>query len=372
MMSPRSSTMRGSGRYRCRKAGVCVVFVVLGLASSGAFAGYGVEVVQGSERNVLNSSLEFDSSGRPTIAYGDLTASEVRLATKAGPVWNVETVDRRSPANLDHAADSNGNVLVCYTTAESGGNALYVAERVGSAWSSTRVARSVSSLAVSCTYDAAHVPCVAYADGSKLYFGKRSGGSWSSEVVAQRITVFGEVSLVFDTAGKPAIAFVDDQRSKSGQAYLRLARKPSAKWSIETAAGDSNSLRNASPAFHPASGSPLISYYVFGTAETRLATRPAGIWLTEPIAAGYGRTLKLDPAGNPHIGLRDSVLNTQVFVSSKVGGVWTPELVETSPNESAYATPSTALDPAGKPALSYSYRTDLSAPRDLRFASFSP
>lgn len=372
-MTPVGATgTRRLDRDLCRKGAAWLAFLVLALASPLAFAGYQWEVVQGSERNILDSSLEFDSAGHPTIAYGDLAANEVRLATKAGGAWSIETAASRAPANLDHAIDTNGNVLVCYTASDSAGYALYVAERVGSSWSSARVARSVNSIAVSCTYDGAHVPFVAYATSSSLCLAKRSGSSWSSEVVAQKIKPFWEATLVFDASGKPAIAFVDDQRSKTGQAYLKLARKPSSKWAIETVSSDANSIRNASVAFLPLGGAPLVSYYLFGPAETRLATKPAGMWVWEPVAPGYGRTLRVDTGGNPHIGLRDSVLNTQVFVSSKVGGVWTQELVEASPNESAYSTPSTALDAGGKPALSYNYRTGISAPRDLRYASWVP
>ncbi|MBP7149547.1 MAG: hypothetical protein KBD01_18625 [Acidobacteria bacterium] len=351
-----------------------LVVLVLALLSSLAYAGYYPEVVQGSDRMIApTTSLEYDASGDPTIAYGDGAENQVRLETKSGGTWSFETADARYPVELDHAIDTNGNVLICYKAATNPGYTLFAAQRIGGAWSVSTVAKGVSASAVSCAYDLSHVPYVSHAYNGNLYLVKYSGGKWGSETVAQKVNP-GEPSLVFDAAGKPAIAYYDNQLSgKAKLAYIKLARKPGSKWSTETAASAREFLRNPSLAFDPTTGEPMISYYVTKLSptpgETRLATRSAGIWTTEFVANGWG-TMRVDAAGNPRIGLRGSLPNNQVFVASRIGGVWTLEVVETSPNDYAYSTVSTALDSSGEVSLSYTYRTDVSAPKDLRFASW--
>jgi hypothetical protein len=357
--------------------------LVLALVSPLAFAGYNVEVVLGSEHNIaFHTSLEFNGSGLPTIAYADRAAGEIGLATRSvDSGWSFETVAPVVPDSLDHAIDTNGNILVCYTRPEGSNRAVYAAERVGSTWSISRVARGMSSGLISCAYDAAHVPCVAYGDGAagKLYFAKRSGGTWSSEVVAQRMNPWGELSLAFDTSSppKPAIAFVDNQSSKTGTLYLKLARKPGSKWSIETAATSADAIRFPSLAFNPVDGTPKISHLISplgGVAATYLATTPPPPtwWTSEPVANAYSRSLLIEATGTLHIGITGppNGLPKQVSVISKVGGVWTPVTAETSPNESMFTYPSIAIDPAapGHPALCYSYRTDGYSFYDLRYA----
>ena len=379
MASTGTNGTRRLDRALLGKGAVGFALLVLALAPTLAFAQYQVEVVLGSEHNIVfHSSLEFNGSGLPTIAYGDRTASEVGLATKSvDSVWSFESVAPAVPNALDHAIDSNGNILVCYTTSESPDYAVYAAERVGSTWSRVRVARGIISTLVSCAYDAAHVPCVAYGDGAggKLYLAKRSGGTWTSEVVAQKVNPWGEGSLAFDASGKPAIAFVDNQRSKTGFAYLKLARKPGSKWSIETAATSPDAIRYSSLAFNPLSGRPTISYLVssYSVAATYLATSTAPPnWTSELVAYAYSRSLRIDAAGALHIGITGPPdgLPKQVSVISKVGGVWTPVTAETSPNESMFTYPSIAIDPAAPehPALSYGYRTDGYSFYDLRYA----
>ena len=360
------------------KGAVGFALLMLALAPTLALPQYHWEVVQGSDRNIVfQTSLEFNGSGMPTIAYGDRTANEVQLATKSvDSGWSFETVAPAVPNALDHAIDSNGNILVCYTTLESAGYAVYAAERVGSTWSRARVARGMGSTLISCAYDAAHAPCVAYGDGTKVYFAKRSGGTWSSEVVAQKMNPWGELSLAFDASGKPAIAFVDNQSSKTGKVYLKLARKPGSKWSIETAATSLDAIRFPSLAFNPKGGIPTISHLISplgGVAATYLATSTAPPnWTSELVAYAYSRSLRIDAAGALHIGITGPPdgLPKQVSVISKVGGVWTPVTAETSPNESMFTYPSIAIDPAAPehPALSYGYRTDGYSFYDLRYA----
>ncbi|MBP7149546.1 MAG: hypothetical protein KBD01_18620 [Acidobacteria bacterium] len=357
-----------------------LVVLVLALASPLAFAEYPVEVVEGSESDIVfYTSLEYNGGGMPTIAYGNRTASEVRLATKsADSTWSRETVAPVEPQNLDHAIDSNGNILVCYTTRENPTYALYVAERVGGTWSRTRVARAIKSLVVSCAYGPGHVASVVYADSSKVYLAKRSGSTWSSEVVAQKVSVGVETSLAYDLSGKPAIAFVDDRRKNGvGSTYLKLARKPGSKWSIEQAASSSNLIRHASLVFAPLGGGPMISYSpvpIGMPVATYLATSPAtGMWVSELIANAYGRSLAVDAGDTLYIGLSVVSLPKQVFFSSKApGGLWMPEVLETGPDDAGYIVPSTALDPTGHPAFSYGCRTDGYSFYDLRFASWVP
>jgi len=381
MASTGTNGTRRLDRALLGKGAVGFALLVLALVSPLVHAAYQVEVVQGSDRNIVfHTSLEFNGSGLPTIAYGERTASEVRLATRSvDSTWGIETVAPGVPLALDHAIDSNGNILVCYTTSTGSAYDVYVAERVGSTWSRSRVARGMSSTLISCAYDAAHLPCVAYGDGTagKLYFAKRSGGTWTSEVVAQKMNPWGEVSLAFDASGKPAIAFVDNQRSKTGFAYLKLARKPGSKWSIETAATSPDAIRYSSLAFNPVGGTPTISHLVSplgGVAATYLATNPTtGMWVTELVAYAYSRSLRIEAAGALHIGLLGppNGVPKQVSVISTLGGIWTPVTVETSPDdESNFSYPSIAIDPAaaGHPALSYGF----GGPSDLRYAWWVP
>jgi hypothetical protein len=184
---------------------------------------------------------------------------------------------------------------------------------------------------------------------------------------------WGEASLAFDTLGKPAIAFVDDQRNRTGLSNLKLARKPGSKWSIETASTSPDAIRYSSLAFNPVGGTPTISHLISplsGVTASYLATKSeTGWWSSEPVANAYSRSLRIDAAGTLYIGIvgPPGGFPQQVSVVSKpLHGVWTPVTVETSPNESGYSYPSIAIDPAGYPALSYGF----GGPSDLRYASW--
>ena len=124
------------------KNGAAPVVAALFFLLPQALAGYNVEVVQGTDREIsAATSLEFDNAGSPTIAYGDGAADEVRLAVKSGFTWSVDTADARYPVEIDHVIGGNGNVGICYAAAEGGGYSAFAAIRSGGSWTVERVAR---------------------------------------------------------------------------------------------------------------------------------------------------------------------------------------------------------------------------------------
>lgn len=345
----------------------------LGLATalsvSGVRAAFDVEIVQPAESGIGSQTvLSYDSAGNPTFAYGGSLG--IHLASKNGGSWSVETIDTRFLARLDHDYDSSGTAAVSYTASQAGFSIFY-AEKISGSWQIKQIANHVSSNVNSLAFDGGNVPAVVYDKSNKLFFTRRPGSSWVNEVVAFPVNTFA-AALAYDGGGNPNVAFIDDQRSNDGLAYLNLATKSGSTWSIETITSTPELLRYPSLVFDPTNGEATILYSLPSLCLTRLARKTGGSWQIEDVVSASHGTFAFDSTGTPHVGYRICGDANQLFVAHKnIVGSWISELVDSNTFISSLSTPSLGIDGADNPSVSYGQREGIGAPRELRFAGIA-
>jgi hypothetical protein len=158
-------------------------------------------------------SIALDEHSRPSIAYFDGTAGDLRFAHFDGQQWNVQTVDARGSVGLypSLAFDKNDHAIVSYFRKTSGD--LRVARFDGTTWhvetvdlintvgrsSDIEVDRKTGEIAV------------AYEDSTHgwLKVARNAGRGWTAAVVDK--TTFGVTytSVAFDRFDRPAISYYD-------------------------------------------------------------------------------------------------------------------------------------------------------------------
>jgi hypothetical protein len=177
----------------------------------------------------------------------------------------------------------------------------------------------------------------------------------------------GDVQLMYDAAGNPAISYEDGWGGNENT--IRFARHDGVAWNIETV----TSGRDPDFAFDPATGRPMISYRIDG--NVMLARFNGTTWDFETVATEplNGQTsLAFDGAGHPAISYRHQVTagppqdrGNFLRLARFDGASWVIENVDSdagTPYEQALA-----FDAAGNPAIVYG--TDFSG--QLKFARYN-
>jgi hypothetical protein len=215
------------------------------------------EVEQLTTCAIGDTSLAFDTAGRPHIAYYDEGQGRVRYAVWSSGAWDVQTVD----AAVGHSDDP----------------AAIFPHGLGHV-------RATLSLKL----DAAGNPHVSYYDyiHAVLRYARWDGTRWITEVVDSAGKVGKHNSLALDSRGQPQIAYSEETHGD-----LRYARRAgSAGWIIETVdsagwTGLHNSLALDSQ------DRPHISYYERVRGELKYATAPPAADLSKrlylPIVARH-------------------------------------------------------------------------------------
>jgi hypothetical protein len=352
-----------------RLIGAVVFGLLTVLSNPGASAAYNVEVVQTTERGIATyTALSYNSTGEPTIAYGDGAAGEVRLASKNGGSWSTETVDSRDLVSVvKHTHSSGGTPAVTYITSDGGGFSLFYADKVSGSWSTKRIVRRINSGVNALAFDGSDAPSVVYDKSQRLIFAHRPGGSWDDEVVASNVNT-GAVSLAYDGSGNPTIAFIDDQRSTAGTTFLKFASKSGSSWTIETVSTSTVNIKGPALVYDPSNGEPTILYSLAASSLTRHARKSGGVWQIEDVVCTSSASLDFDASGNAFVAYRNCTGNNQLLVANRTSGSWSSEVVDSSTVDSAFSVPSLRIDGSGNPSLSYAKRAGIGAPRDLRFA----
>lgn len=210
-----------------------------------------------------SSSLAFDLSGNPAIAYkGD--SGNLEFAHFNGISWDVTTFSEYIPSGnykfISLAFDSTGNPGIAYTTYKSGTDYVRYVYFNGSSWNTSTIDVGVGMGGPSLAFDASGNPALTYRHGEwisgaysfQLWYARFNGSSWDITAIDSLSIGDMKTSLAFNASNHPAISY-------SFAGYVKYAHFNGTSWSISSIAGGRwNSL-----AFDR-SNNPNIAYQTFG------------------------------------------------------------------------------------------------------------
>lgn len=172
------------------------------------------------------TSLRYDESGNPLIAYTDMetrpapyhTLPVVKIARWVGGTWSFETVKEETgdsfPFDISVAFDNGGRPAVAYDSS-SAQQAIKLAHHDGSSWN-TETVESGEGIKPFLTYDTAGQPAIGYFTSNGLNYAWKSGAGWDKEII-DNVTVppgivwwnWEEPQILFDEYGNPSILYYD-------------------------------------------------------------------------------------------------------------------------------------------------------------------
>ena len=280
-------------------------------------------------------------SGNPAIA---VAASDgfAKLARWNGEDWTTETVGAGgSGVDLEFDPGDRNPSL------SWGSGSLVFAHFTGTAWKlETIESRNAPNDVTSLAYAPDKSPAIAYRNTSgkgSTRFAKKSNGSWTIQVVDAAVA--GRyISLAFDRAGMPAVAYCFDSNNDGLIDGLKLARWNGSAWKTEVVeSGVAGWGVFVSLAFD-ASGNPALAH---GNDTIRYLGWNGSAWIAETVGSGYAPSLAFAATG-PVLSYRAP--SSEIRFARRADGTWTSELVEAVSN--AWTT-HLVLDPQGFPSFSY-------------------
>jgi hypothetical protein len=175
-------------------------------------------------------SLALDAHGRPSVAYFDGTAGDLRYAHFNGRTWDTQVIDSKGSVGLypSIAYDGRGHVVISYFQKSLGD--LRVASFDGKNWSIDTVDdRGTVGRSTDLAYDAkTHEMALAYEDSGKgrLMVARNSGTGWTRGLVDNDTIGVTHVSIAFDPKDdQPAVSYYDIRR-----ADLKYAKFAGSMW----------------------------------------------------------------------------------------------------------------------------------------------
>jgi len=228
-----------------------------------------------AEGGVNYTSLAFDSSGTPYVAYMDYGNGEkatVMYYDSSASSWEALGSAGFSSGSAKYASfaiDSSGTPYVAYQDGANGNKAT-VMYYDGSSWNVLGSAGFSSGTAnyTSLAIDSSGTPYVAYKDGINSYkatvmYYDSSSSSWktlgsagfSSETIDY-------TSLAIDSSGTPYVAYSDD--GSSGKATVMYYDSSSSSWKTLGSAGFSSGYVDCPSLAIDSSGRPYVAYQDYG------------------------------------------------------------------------------------------------------------
>lgn len=247
--------------------------------------------------------------------------NDVRLATKSGGSWSIQSIATPASWN-DLKRDSSGNLHLVYYSA---GILRYGFKPSAGSWTfETANATSASGQYVSIELDASgnpHVPLnQVTGGGNSLRHDFKSSGAWSDELVASN-TYPEYPDMAFDNSGVAYIAYSHDPPPTGGGYELRVASNAGGTWSTNELVASSGVPRW--PSFAIDSSNNLHLSYGVSPGGLKYAYKPfGGSWAIETVDATYGAytEMALDPNGNPVILYQGN--NGYLKIATKSDGSW--------------------------------------------------
>jgi len=274
------------------------------------------------------TSLAFDGGGNPSISYlhhiiPQSFNGKLWFAQKSGSSWALQQIPD-SDAVGQHSSlryDSSGYPVIAYHQFIPFSGGVKQARWTGSNWQVEYVDTDpgeVGGVHTSLALDTANTPHISYGAGNganqgELRYATWTGSAWAIQVVDSGIGSIYPLSSIFtsialDSAGRPRIAYRDAIRGD-----LKFAQWTGSAWIIETI-DSADDVGWWCSLVIDASGNSWISYYDVTTQSVKLAVNRGSGWEISTIDSGLGTdgnlgytSLALDHAGNPAIAYYDAV-----------------------------------------------------------------
>jgi len=335
-----------------------------------------LELIDGKGITGYDSSLAFNNSNNPAIAYEDVTRRVIRFAEWNGASWDVEdvvTVDQQTTSSsISLAFDNSGNPAISYGVF-SGPNEVRFVHYNGATWDDELVEAFVTNFAsdvrTSLAYDGSGNAAIAYhdPDNGDLKFANWDGVSaWDIETVDSTNDTGHHPSLVYDGSNNASISYRDDTNKN-----LRYANWDGVSaWDIETVLPARDARGITSLAFD-GSGEPSIAFYDHTPQAVVFAHWDGVSTWTEEVVGASGNisvtgdiSLAYDNGGIPAISFYNTTTDNLKFAKQRLFDTWDIAIVDfvsqTGSNNSL------AFDSAGAPNISYVAATT----GDLHIARF--
>ncbi len=240
-------------------------------------------------------SLAYDKSGIRHISYYDAVNKQIMYASFVNGAWTKETVtDTAGTHTTSLAFDPEGNPGISYGDGYHYGNQMY-AHWNGSVWSVEKVDNGgplgnvgqFSSLA----YDLAGTPHISYNDGNTaadMMYAVKSGDTWTISTIAKKGNTGYDSSLVLDSNGLPHVAF----RDRNHYSNMMYAHADAAGvWTVTKV--DKGGSNTGNTGWGPSlaldsAENPHISYYDKKHHGLMYTSWNGTAWNTEPIVIGVG------------------------------------------------------------------------------------
>lgn len=276
---------------------------------------------------IRNRSLAINPAGRPGVAYENGSGnSDIEYALYNGSSWDVQTVDADFDDDYVHpslAFDSTGKPVIAYYDLTN--DDLKIALWSGASWATeivdnTGIVGGFPAVAV----DSSNNPHISYYDytNTSLKYAYWDGSSWNIETLAD-INGSTISSIGLTSADNPVITFYNRWSNT-----LRIAVKENSAWSISTVeyVGTINFPHSTSLAIDD-NDNIHVSYYNFTNSELKYAYAYYNnvTWSTQVVDAtgsvGTENSIALDSSGRPGISYADWT-NHQYKYASFTGSSW--------------------------------------------------
>jgi len=326
-----------------------------GASTQSATLTWQIETVDSSDDVGSHTSLVVDSDDRPHISYYDAISKALKYAAYDGATWQIETVDDDGEVGeyTSLALDSNDRPQISYYDAIS--KSLKYAAYNGSAWQIETVDNDGEvGQYISLALDSNDYPHISYYDATSgaLKYAAYDGAAWQIETVDDADDVGHFASLALDSNDRPHIGYIN-----ASSKLVRYANLESSAWFSETVyAGIDRPVLYTSLALD-AADTPHLSWHLgtpinFVAYALVYATHDGSEWQGEAVdnegLVGHYPSLALDPAGRPHISYYSQ---NGLKCAYYVDGAWYNEIVDDASGVGQYT--SLALDSSGQPHISY-------------------